>query len=157
MIFAFARDSLGPRRLAAVSPTTRVPLAALATEMLVSLLLLIAFRVARTAPLDVFFYLATPGVLSLLVMYVLTNVAAVRRIVLTDSPWETLLPVAGTAVAGYVLYRNVWPLPPAPYRWFPLAVLAWLAAAVLLTAAIPGLSSQLRTGHPGAGPSEQAE
>jgi amino acid transporter len=157
MVFAFARDGLGPRRLAAVSPTTRVPLAALTAETLVSLLLLIALRVARTAPLDVFFYLATPGVLSLLVMYVLTNVAAVRRIVLTGSPWETLLPVAGTAVAGYVLYRNVWPPPPAPYRWFPLAVLAWLVAAVVLTATVPGLSSRLRTGHPGAGPSEQAE
>jgi amino acid transporter len=157
MIFAFARDGVGPRRLAGVSPTARVPAAALAVELLVSLVLLIAFRVARTAPLDVFFYLATPGVLSLLVMYVLTNVAAVRRIVRTGSPWETLLPVAGTAVAGYVLYRNVWPLPPAPYRWFPLGVLAWLAAAVLLTAAVPRLSARLRTGQPAAGASEQAE
>jgi amino acid transporter len=157
MIFAFARDGLGPRRLAGISSTTRVPAPALAVELLVGLVLLIAFRVARTAPLDVFFYLATPGVLSLLVMYVLTNVAAVRRIVLTGSPWETLLPVAGTAVAGYVLYRNVWPLPPAPYRWFPLGVLAWLAAAVLLAAAVPRLSARLHTGQPGAGRSEQAE
>jgi amino acid transporter len=157
MIYAFARDGLGPRRLAAVSPTTRVPLAALTAEMLVSLALLIAFRVARTAPLDVFFYLATPGVLSLLVMYVLTNVAAGRRILRTGSPWETLLPVAGTAVAGYVLYRNVWPLPPAPYRWFPLGVLTWLAAAVLLTATVPRLSAQLQTVQPGAASSDQAE
>jgi amino acid transporter len=157
MIFAFARDGLGPQRLAGVSRTTRVPLAALVAEMLVGLLLLTAFRLARTAPLDVFFYLATPGVLSLLVMYVLTNIAAVRLIVLTGSPWEVLLPVLGTAVAGYVLYRNVWPLPPAPYRWFPLAVLLWLAVAVLLTAGVPRLSSRLRAGPPGAGVSEQAE
>jgi amino acid transporter len=159
MIFAFARDGLGPRRLAAVSPTTRIPVAALAAEMLVGLLLLTAFRLAGTAPLDAFFYLATPGVLSLLVMYVLTNVAAIRRIVLTGSPWETLLPVAGTGVAGYVLYRNVWPLPPEPYRWFPLGVLAWLAIALLLTTAVPRLSSRLRDGPPaaGAGGSDQAE
>jgi amino acid transporter len=157
MIFAFARDGLGPQRLAGVSRTTRVPLAALVAEMLVGLLLLTAFRLARTAPLDVFFYLATPGVLSLLVMYVLTNIAAVRLIVLTGSPWEVLLPVLGTAVAGYVLYRNVWPLPPAPYRWFPLAVLVWLAVAVLLSAGVPRLSSRLRAGPPGAGVSEQAE
>jgi amino acid transporter len=157
MLFAFARDGLGPRRLAGVSPSTRIPGPALAGVMLVGLLLTTAFRLVGTAPLDVFFYLATPGVLSLLLMYALTNVAAVRRIVLTGSPWETLLPLAGTAVAGYVLYRNVWPLPPPPYRWLALAVLAWSAAAVLLSVTVPRLSSRLGAGTSGSGASDQAE
>jgi len=157
MIFAFARDGLGPRRLAGVSPSTRIPTTAVAAELLVGLLVTIAFRLAGTAPLDVFFYLATPGVLSLLVMYVLTNVAAVRRILLTGSVWETLLPVVGSGVAGYVLYRNVWPPAPAPYRWFPVVVLGWLVGAALLTVTVPRMSSRLRTGPPGAGASEQTE
>jgi hypothetical protein len=126
-------------------------------ELAVGLLLTTAFRLAGTAPLDAFFYLATPGVLSLLLMYVLTNVAAVRRIVRTGSPWEVLLPVAGTAVAGYVLYRNVWPLPPSPYRWLPLAVLAWVAAAVLLGVTVPRLSARPGAGTPGAAASDQTE
>jgi amino acid transporter len=157
MLFAFARDGLGPQRLARVSPSTRIPVPALAVELLIGMLLTTGFRLAGTAPLDVFFYLATPGVLSLLAMYALTNVAAGRRILLTGSPWEVLLPVAGTAVATYVLYRNVWPPPPAPYRWFPLAVLGWLAGAVLLTIAVPEVSSRLGAGPPGSDASEQAE
>ena len=44
--------------------------------MLIGLALLTAFRLAGTSALNVFFYLATIGTLSLVVMYVLTNVAA---------------------------------------------------------------------------------
>jgi amino acid transporter len=157
MLFALARDGLGPQRLSRVSTSTRIPAPALAVELLIGLLLTTGFRLAGTAPLDVFFYLATPGVLSLLAMYALTNVAAIRRIRLTGSPWEGLLPVAGTAVAAYVLYRNIWPPPPAPYRWFPVAVLGWLAGAVLLTVAVPEVSSRLGAVPPGSDASEQAE
>jgi amino acid transporter len=146
MLFAFARDGLLPRRLATVSRSARVPTAALAVEMVVALLLLTVFRFAGTAPLDVFFYLATLGVLSLLAMYVLTNLAAVHRLRVTGSRWEIIVPLAGTAVAGYVLYRNVWPVPPPPFRWFPWAVLAWLAAALLATVAVPGLLARVRAG-----------
>ena len=76
MMFAFGRDGLASRRLSGVSATTGVPRRALAAEMLIGLVLLTAFRLAGTSALNVFFYLATIGTLSLLVMYVLTNVAA---------------------------------------------------------------------------------
>ncbi|MGY1726993.1 APC family permease [Geodermatophilus sp. SYSU D01062] len=159
MVFAFARDGLLPRRLAAVSRSAGVPTAALAVEMVVALLLLTAFRLAGTAPLDVFFYLATLGVLSLLAMYVLTNLAAVHRLGVTGSRWEMLVPLAGAGMAGYVLYRNVWPVPPAPFRWFPWAVLAWLAAAVVTTVAVPDLLARVRGGLAavGDGSSEQTQ
>jgi hypothetical protein len=49
-------------------------------------------------------------------------------------------------VAGYVLYRNVWPLPPAPYRWFPFVVLGWLAFAALATAVFPRLPERVSAG-----------
>ena len=76
MMFAFGRDGLASRRLSGVSALTGVPRRALAAEMLIGLVLLTAFRLAGTSALNVFFYLATIGTLSLLVMYVLTNVAA---------------------------------------------------------------------------------
>jgi len=34
--------------------------------------------------------------------------------------------VAGMAVAGYVLYHNVWPVPDFPFDVFPYVVAAWL-------------------------------
>jgi amino acid transporter len=158
MLFALARDGLLPRPLAAVSPQARAPAAALGVEVTVALVLLSAFRLAGTPPLDVFFYLATLGVLSLLAMYIATNVAAVHRLLITGSRWETVLPLTGTAVAGFVLFHNVWPPPPAPYRWFPWAVLAWLAAAAVATVAVPGLVERVRAGLARTvQPSQQAE
>jgi amino acid transporter len=145
MMFAFGRDGLATSRLGRVSRATGVPARALAVEMIVSLLLLSAFRLEGTAALAVFFYLATLGVLSLLSMYILTNVAAVRRVKRT-SKLEAVLPIAGTAIAAYVLYRNVWPVPPAPYRYFPYGVLAWLTFGLILTLAVPGFVSRVGRG-----------
>jgi amino acid transporter len=145
MLFAFGRDGLAAPPLGDISPRTGAPAKALTFEMAVGLVLLTAFRLAGTAPLDVFFYLATLGVLSLLVMYVLTNVAAVRRLD-RRSHAVALVPAAGTLIAGYVLYRNVWPVPPAPYRWFPYAVLGWLLVGAALTLLVPGLVARAGRG-----------
>jgi len=150
MLFAFGRDGVGVAPLAGVSSRRGVPVRALAVELGVALVLLTAFRLAGTPPLSVFFYLATLGVLSLLVMYVLTNVAAARRLA-RSSPVVALVAVAGTAVAGYVLYRNVWPVPPAPFKWFPYGVAGWLAAGLALTWAVPGLVVRAGRGLAGAG------
>jgi hypothetical protein len=45
--------------------------------------------------------------------------------------------VAGIAVAGYVLYHNVRPVPPTPYDVFPYVVAGWLAIGVALAALRP--------------------
>jgi amino acid transporter len=145
MLFAFGRDGLTTNRLGGVSARTGVPVRALTLEMAVGLALLTGFRLAGTEALHVFFYLATLGVLSLLVMYLLTNVAAFRRLE-GRSVLETVLPVLGIAIAGYVLYRNVWPVPAAPYRYFPYAVLAWLVFGLVLTFAVPGFVGKIARG-----------
>ncbi len=92
---------------------------------------LVAFAVAGTEPMRVFFYFATFGVLNLLVMYILTNVAAIRLPAGRRRPVEALLPVAGIAVAAYVLYRNVWPVPDHPFNLFPYFVAGWIAIGVV--------------------------
>jgi amino acid transporter len=145
MMFAFGRDGLASRRLGGVSAATGVPRRALAAEMGAGLVLLTAFRLAGTSALNVFFYLATIGVLSLLVMYVLTNVAAARHLG-RRSPGQVVAPAAGVLVAGFVLYHNVWPVPPAPYEFFPWLVLAWLAAGLVITAVIPRFPAKVQDG-----------
>ena len=138
MMFAFGRDGRASRRLSGVSAATGVPRSALALEMLVGLVLLTAFRLAGTSALNVFFYLATFGVLSLLVMYMLTNVAAARH--LGRRSWgQVVAPAAGVLIAGFVLYHNVWPVPPAPYEFIPYLVLGWfLVGLVFLLRVRPG-------------------
>jgi amino acid transporter len=145
MMFAFGRDGLASRRLSGVSAATGVPQRALALEMFIGLALLTAFRLAGTSALNVFFYLATIGTLSLLVMYVLTNVAAARHLG-RRSPWQVVAPAAGVLIAGFVLYHNVWPVPPAPYEFFPYLVAGWLAAGLIITTVIPGFSAKVGGG-----------
>ena len=62
-------------RFSTVSAATGAPAAGLGAVLSLDLVLLVAFAIGGTPPLKVFFYLATIGVLSLLVMYALTNVA----------------------------------------------------------------------------------
>jgi amino acid transporter len=145
MMFAFGRDGLASRRLSGVSAATGVPQRALALEMLIGLALLTAFRLAGTSALNVFFYLATIGTLSLLVMYVVTNVAAARHLG-RRSPWQVVAPAGGVLIAGFVLYHNVWPVPPQPYEFFPYLVAGWLAAGLVITAVIPGFSAKVGGG-----------
>jgi amino acid transporter len=145
MMFAFGRDGLAARRLSRVSAGTGVPQRALALEMLTGLALLTGFRLAGSPALSVFFYLATIGTLSLLVMYVLTNVAAARHLG-RRSGWQVVAPAGGVLIAGFVLYHNVWPVPPPPYGFFPYLVLGWLAAGLIMTTVIPGFAAKVDDG-----------
>src|SRR5499427_2627916 len=145
MLFSFGRDGIASRRLGGVSTATGVPQRALAAEMLIGLALLTAFRLAGTSALNVFFYLATIGTLSLLVMYVLTNVAAARHLA-GRSPWQVLAPAGGVLIAGFVLYHNVWPVPPPPYEYFPYLVLGWLLGGLVIPAVVPGFSGKVSGG-----------
>ena len=133
MLFALGRDRLLDERLAAVSPRG-APGGGLAFVMALDLVILVVFGVAKAKPLNVFFYFATIGTLSLLAMYALTNVAAARFMAARGARAELALPVAGIAVAGYVLYHNVWPVPDAPYSAFPYVVAGWLVVGVALAA-----------------------
>jgi amino acid transporter len=132
MLFALARDRRLDGRLAGISSATGAPARGLALVMGFDGALLLVFGAAGAKPMNVFFYLATIGVLSLLAMYVLTNVAALRFLARAGSRAELVFPLVGIAVAVYVLYHNVWPVPASPFDVFPYLVAAWLAIGVLL-------------------------
>jgi amino acid transporter len=156
MMFALARESRLPPVLARVSSGKRVPSTALAVEMVVALGLLAAFRLAGTSALHVFFYLATIGVLNLLVMYMATNIAAAWHLGRRDRRAQLALPLLGVVVAGYVLYRNVWPAPPTPFDRLPYIVATWLLLGALLSLRPPAATSPLapaaRSGRRATGP-----
>src|SRR5204863_511323 len=75
-------DGILSRDLAGVAASTGTPAAALAAELTLSLCAVVAFASAGTPAIDVFFYLATMGILSLLVMYIVTNIGALRYLFL---------------------------------------------------------------------------
>jgi amino acid transporter len=147
MLYALSRDELLPAPLASVSKRTGAPIAGLTFVLLGDLVTLVIFAAAGTAPIDVFFYLATIGTLSLLAMYAFTNVAAAVHLGRTRRIAEIALPLAGLAVAGYVLYHNIWPVPASPFDVFPYVVAGWLALGVLL--ALRPVTRAAPAGSPG--------
>jgi amino acid transporter len=145
-VFALARDGLLPRRLSEVSGHTGTPAAAVTASMAVTLVALLAFGLAGTSALNAFFYLATIGTLSLLVVYILVSVSAFRLIaagLVRASKVELILPIGGVVVAGYVLYRNLVPAPASPFDVFPYIVAAWLLVGLAIALAVPGLARRI--------------
>jgi amino acid transporter len=145
MLFALSRDGVFDRRLSGVSASTGAPAVALAVVLGLDVAGLIAFGVADTEPIKVFFYFATIGVLSLLVMYMVTNLAALKFLWLEERRWyDVVLPLGGIAAAGYTIYRNVYPAPASPFDVFPWIVLGWLALGAAASVLVPGFASRLR-------------
>jgi amino acid transporter len=147
MLFALGRDGILSRDLGGVAKATGAPAAALAVELALSLCAIVGFAIAGTPAIDVFFYLATMGVLSLLVMYVVTNVGAVRYLFLGHrrrAPlWELVVPLGGIGFAVYTLYKNIWPVPDYPFNIFPYIVAAWLAIGLAAAFLIPGFARRV--------------
>ena len=114
--------------------------------MVVALGSLTAFRIAGSPVLHAFFYLATCGVLSLLAMYVITNIAAGNHFARTKGLQAVVIPIIGVGVAGYVIYRNVWPVPPSPFNVFPYIVAGWLLVAAIAAVAVPAVAARVRSG-----------
>jgi amino acid transporter len=150
MMYAFARDGLITRRLDEVSAHRGVPQLALALEMAMTFTLLAIFRLAGQSAGQTFFYLAFLGVMSLLLMYTVTNIAAAVFLSKQGQRAGIVLAVVGAAVAAYVLYRNIWP---TPYKALPYVLGGWLLIGLVLTT-LPGFLSRAReglmarTGHP---------
>jgi amino acid transporter len=145
-VFALARDGLLPRRLARVGSETGIPTTAVAASMILTLAFLLAFGLAGTSALNAFFYLATIGTLSVLVVYILVSASAFRLIAagqVRASRLELILPVGGVAAAGYVLYRNLVPAPASPFDVFPYIVAAWLVLGLAIAVAVPGLARRI--------------
>src|SRR5438552_3014422 len=147
MLFALSRDGILSRDLAGVAESTGTPAGALAAELTFSLGLIVGFAVAGTSATNAFFYLATIGILNLLVMYVLTNLGALRYLFLGEVRRarlvEIVFPLVGIGFAVYTLYKNVWPVPPAPFDLFPYMVAGWLALGFAAVILVPGLAGRI--------------
>ena len=144
ILFALTRDGFISRRLGESSPRTGAPAAALAVIMVVAIAVFVAFRINGTDPLTVFFYMGTLGVLSLLVVYLATNIGAIRFLFFGRrvAAWQVVIPLIAIAILVYTIYKNVVG-PPEPYNYFPYIVLAWLAIGLAVVLFVPGLARQI--------------
>jgi amino acid transporter len=150
MLFALGRDGVLNRGLSGVAASTGAPATALAVELGFSLAFVVGFALAGATATNTFFYLATIGILNLLVMYVVTNLGALRYLFLSGvrraPAWESALPLGGIAFAIYTIYKNVWPVPPHPFDLFPYIVAGWLTVGLAAVWLEPGLAARIGTG-----------
>ncbi len=143
LLFALGRDGFGPRWLARTHPRHRSPVGALGVVALVSL---VAFLpLSGGTPLDAIFDLATYGADLIIVVYLLTIVAAsVWSLRQRRSPARLATLLTGIIVVGYVLKSTVYPLPAYPFNVCMDGAGLTLAAGVVVLLARPRLRQGLR-------------
>ena len=144
ILFALGRDGFATRRLGDASRRTGAPVNALAVVMAIAVATVIALRIYGTSAANVFFYMGTIGVLSILVAYIVTNLGAAKFLVLDRRENPAQLAIIAIAIAAlvYVLYKNVAGVA-YPYKWFPYLVLAWLVIGAAIVVAAPGLARRI--------------
>ena len=137
MLYVLAGNGLGPTSLAKASDKTGSPLTSVIVCVAFGLLALLYMGVQGATATDAFFYPATLGTLGLLVAYIVTNVSAFKFMILERRApaWEAVFPIAGTIFLGYVLWKQVYPVPDHPYNLFPYIDLAFviIGCAYLMT------------------------
>jgi amino acid transporter len=146
LLFAMGRDGFGSRRLEQVS-RHGVPTAALVVIIVCAALIIGGLRLfATTSALDIFFWTATLGTLPLLVAYLMSTIGAIRLLFVRERivrRWEIVIPLAALAFLGYVLWKNLYPVPDHPYNLFPYIIAGWLLVGVAIVVLVPGLAQAI--------------
>jgi amino acid transporter len=143
MLFALGRDGFGPAALGNVHPRHASPFVAVATVM--SIAIGADIILVEQTGAAVFAYAGTVGVLSLLLVYLATQVGAIK-LFRGIGRWrgaQPVVPLIAIVLLAYALYANVYPIPLAPYNYFPYVVLAWVIVGVAIVLFNPGLVTRI--------------
>ena len=139
MLLTLGRDGLLPSSLSRVDERSGSPTTATSVAVGVIVVAVLGFGFAGSDGSAVFGYLGTIGVLSLLLVYLVTQVGAIKLFGSTGR-WRGVtfvIPVLAILLLGYTLYANVYPVPAAPFNVFPYLVVGWLLIGVALSFARP--------------------
>jgi amino acid transporter len=126
-----------------VHPTHASPYIAVATIM--SIAIIADIILVEQTGAAVFAYAGTVGVLSLLLVYLTTQVGAIK-LFRSIGRWrgaQPLIPLIAIGLLAYALWSNVYPIPAAPYNYFPYAVLAWVIAGVVIVLVSPAMVTRI--------------
>ncbi|MGI8576596.1 MAG: APC family permease [Nocardioidaceae bacterium] len=145
VIFAGGRGGLWPRGLASVSPRFKTPWVAAIAFVAPSLIIGVG-STAFTDPGTASGFLGTYGILGLVIMYVMANVALIvqfvrlRRAGVHKNPllWVGT-PIVGLAVLAIPLWGDLRPGQSAPYNALPWLTLALIALGVIYTLVLSAL------------------
>jgi amino acid transporter len=137
VIFAGARGGLWPHALAAVSPRFRTPAVAAVAFVAPSILIGVV-STAFTEPATASGFLGTYGILGLIIMYFVANIALIvewvkfRRRGIHKNPWLWVVtPVIGVIVLGIPIWGDLRPGQASPYNTLPWLTLGLIAVGII--------------------------
>ncbi len=148
LVFAFCRDGWGPPALGVASPRNGSPTNAMSAVVSVAVVMLvIVFLMWTKSAVDVYFYVATMGVLALLLVYAVASLGALRFLFFDGEAraprWEMIIPMLATVYLLFVLYKQFSPVPAAPYNVFPYVAIAWTVLGAALAMARPAQARRM--------------
>jgi amino acid transporter len=150
MLFALGRDISGERGIGRISRTGTPAVATTVVALLAAAFIVICVVFFGATTKETFAWSGTIGTLILLVVYLLTTVAAIWLIFvrrkLTVPKWQLVFPIGALALLGYTVYVNVIPYPTeGPARFFPIVAGGILLLALIGVLAAPGLARRIGT------------
>ncbi|WP_243239852.1 hypothetical protein [Sulfobacillus harzensis] len=134
---------LVPRNWDKAHPRFQSPYRSLAVVMVVAFILVLALE--GQLGTSVFGWLGTIGVLALLLVYLFTQVAAMKLFgrIGRWRGWQFAIPGLAVILLAYTLWSNIYPVPAAPGNYFPYLVLLWVAIGVVIAIRSPQAASRL--------------
>lgn len=131
LVFAMADTPLVHGRIGVAHPTRQTPHLAIGGLTLLCGLVAVGMTLSGVTVVNVFAYSGTIGTYGYMVAYILISLGVAVWLRRTGKPAGAAVVVGGLAALGmlYVLFRNVYPVPDAPYSALP-----WIFLAVLVLA-----------------------
>jgi amino acid transporter len=135
VVYGGARGKLWARQLAAVSPRFKTPWVAAIAFVAPSIVIAVG-STAFTDPVTASGFLGTYGILGLVMMYLMVNLALVvrwlRHRAAGANVWTNLvIPLVGLGVLGIPVWGDLRPGQPSPYKYLPYLTVALIAVGVL--------------------------
>jgi amino acid transporter len=139
VIFGGSRSGLWPRRLSRMSSRFHTP--AIAAIIFVAPSILIAVvSTAFTNPITASGFLGTYGILGLIIMYIMANLALIVHWVRFDKAERSkriftrlVVPIFGMAILAIPVYGDLQPGQAAPYKYLPYLTVALILVGILYT------------------------
>ena len=139
VIFGGARSGLWNRSLSNISPRFRTPAAAAIAFVAPSILIGVV-STAFTNPGTASGFLGTYGILGLIIMYIMANLALIVHWVRIDKDDRSkhvftrlIVPIFGMAILAIPVYGDLQPGQAAPYKYLPYLTVALILVGVIYT------------------------
>jgi amino acid transporter len=145
LLYSMGRSRLLHRSIGTAHPRRQTPHLAILALSVICAVIAIVLTLSGIGIMNVFAYTGTVGAYGYISVYVLVAVGAPLYLLRVNAPVAATAMIGGLATIGmaYVLFRNLYPVPAAPYNVLPWIFLGVLAAAGIWYMAVRSRASTM--------------